>query len=137
VTRATRPPKKTLEQDADRIPVKVNYDRVIRDNWSNAGEDAWNLKMEVADCRSRPELLEGRSDEGFLRILESKAIRRELDGTFTVWLSPMEQRRIKRITSRFVDPGYAAAWRKTRAERAAAATASTATAIAASSATVN
>jgi hypothetical protein len=120
VTRATLPPKKTPEQDADRIPVRTRYDRVIRDNWSNVGEDAWNLKMEVADCRSRPELLEGRSDDGFLRILETKAIRRELNGTFTVWLSPMEQRRIRRITSRFVDPGYAAAWRKTRAERAAA-----------------
>jgi hypothetical protein len=120
VIRATRAPKKSPEQDADRIPAKTRYDRIIRDNWSNVGDDAWNLKMEVADCRSRPELLEGRSDEGFLRVLEAKAIRRELDGTFTVWMSPMETRRLKRIVSRFVDPGYCAAWRKQMAEKALA-----------------
>ena len=117
---ASRSPVSPAPTDPDRIPVKLpRYDRVIRDNWSNEGEDAWNLKMEIADCRSRPELLEGQSDAGFLRHLEGKAIRRELDGSFTVWMSKMEQRRFKRIIQRFVDPGYAAAWRKNLAEREA------------------
>ncbi len=70
------------------------------------------------DVRSRPELVE-EAEEAFLRFLLSRNTihRNPKTGEEEVWLSPLSSRRLQQITRRHVDPGYAAAWRKTQAER--------------------
>lgn len=94
----------------DRQPVKVRYDRIIRPNWSEPGQDALNLTRELADLRSREALLDDR-DKGFIRHLEAKAIRGA-----EVWVSPVQQRRLVGICRRFTDPAYEAGWRKRQAD---------------------
>jgi hypothetical protein len=102
------------EAPGDRIPVKLpRYDRVIRADWSNPREDAWNLAREIEDIHSRPELITPH-ERGFLRALKSNSIRGN-----EVWMAPIEQRRLAAITRRFVDVGYAAGWRKAQVERLA------------------
>ena len=92
--------------DADRTPVKVNYDRVIRANWSEPGRDAWNLAREIDDIRSRPELTAD-ADKVFLRYLETRAIRGS-----EVWLSPVNLSRLAGICRRYIDPAWGAVWQK-------------------------
>ena len=92
--------------DAVRTPVKVNYDRVIRANWSEPGQDAWNLAREIDDIRSRPELTAD-ADKAFLRCIETRAIRGG-----EVWLSPVHRRRLAGICRRYIDPAWGVVWQK-------------------------
>ena len=92
--------------DKDRTPVKVAYNRQLRPDWSNPGECAENLRYEIMDLKSRPDLLGGRDME-FLRQLGLKAIR----GPHDVWLSPMQHRRLMDMIHRQMFPAHAAKWR--------------------------
>ena len=102
----------------EKKPRKVAYDRRIRPNWSEPGQDAWNLNHEMADIRSRPDLM-GESDEKFLDYLTRKAIRRTPSGAFEVWLSPAQADRLDSLVRRYVDPVAALVWQK-RKEQAQA-----------------
>ena len=115
----TRPraPRHTYSA-AEKEPRKVAYDRRIRPNWSEPGQDGWNLNHEMADIRSRPELM-GEADEKFLDYLSHKAIRRAPNGMFEVWLSPVQQNRLDSLVRRHVDPVAAIIWRKRREQAAA------------------
>jgi hypothetical protein len=105
----------TASIDADRTPVKVTYDRRIRPEWGDKGQDAFNLTHEIADLRSRPDLLDDR-DKAFLRMVETRSIR----GPHDVWLAPVHQKRLANICHRYTSHGHEAAWRKRQAELKAA-----------------
>jgi hypothetical protein len=99
----------------DLTAVKLNrYDRVIRRDWSEPGQNSWNLAREIEDVFSRPELTT-HHEKAFLRALKAKAISRNDE----VWLAPVEQRRLTSICRRFTDAGHLAGWRKMLAEREA------------------
>src|SRR5579871_925328 len=115
IREVSTPERLAASIDADRIPVKVAYDRLIRPEWGEKGQDALNLSREISDMRSRPELL-GNSDKEFLRWLEAHAMR----GRNDVYLSAVNRKRLASIAIRYTNPGYAAAWRKRQADLKAA-----------------
>ncbi len=105
----------TASGNAELAPVKVRYDRKIRSDWSEPGQDGFNLSREVSDLRSRPDLLDDR-DKAFLRMVETSSIR----GPRDVFLSPVHQRRLANICHRYTSHGHEAAWRKRQADLKAA-----------------
>jgi hypothetical protein len=80
-------------------PIAVTYNRAIRPNWSDEGFNGRNLDREVADCLSRPELLDDR-DVAFLSWLRKTAVR----GERLAFLSSFHARRLKHILARFTEP---------------------------------
>jgi hypothetical protein len=87
----------------------VPYDRRIRKDWSEPGMHGLNLKRELADIRSRPELLDEK-DFGFIQFVESHGVR----GDAEAWLSRVHETRLRSIVSRCVDPVARAVWFKRR-----------------------
>jgi hypothetical protein len=91
---------------------RVAYDRVIRPNWSEPGQHGLNLARELADCRSRPDLLD-ESDHRFVRYVESKGVR----GHEEAWLSAVHTGRLAGIVRRYIDPVAELLWRKRQAAK--------------------
>jgi hypothetical protein len=95
-------------------PIAVTYNRAIRPNWSDEGFNGRNLDREVADCLSRPELLDDR-DVAFLTWLRKTAVR----GERLAFLSPFHARRLKHIVARFTEPMVGRNFLLRQAEKAA------------------
>lgn len=112
---ASRSPRSTTRRKtdpADYITRRVSYELVIRPAWGEPGQSAFNLRRELANLRSRPDLM----DEGEHRLvhhLEKHAIKGA-----EVHLSPLNERRLARITYRYVNPSAECAWRKRQSEKA-------------------
>jgi hypothetical protein len=115
----TRPPRKTkAETPADRIARRVAYERAVRPNWSEPGQSAFNLRHEIMDLRSRPELLDA-PEHRFLSWLQRYAIIRNPETRVEeVWLSFLQVKRLNGLTRRFVNPGEEIAFKKRQQEAA-------------------
>jgi hypothetical protein len=110
---ARQPTTRRKTDPADYITRRAAYELVIRKEWGEPGQSAFNLRRELANLRSRPDLMT-EAEHRLVHHLEKHAIKGA-----EVHLSPLHERRLASITYRFVNPSAEWAWRRRQAEEKA------------------
>ena len=84
---------------AELTPIKVTFNRTIRETWNEPGKDGWNLDHELMDLLAHPQFLD-EGDTKFLRWLRKSAVR----GHREAWLCPLHARRLAHLADRVTQP---------------------------------